>query len=414
VSARATIAHVDMDAFFVSVEVLDDPSLGGRPVVVGGAGDRGVVAAASYEARAFGIHSAMPSARVRRLCPHAVFVPGRHHRYAEISQRVMAIFADVTPLVEPLSLDEAFLDLTGAERLLGPAPEIAAEIRRRVRRSEGLDCSVGLATTKLVAKLASAAAKPRVVGRRVEPGPGVTVVQAGREREFLAPLPVRALWGVGPKTFERLNRLGISTVGELAGLPLELLVTTVGDAHGRHLHAVANARDHRRVEPARAIKSLSHEETFARDLVAPDDLDRELVRLADAVAARLRGAGLAGRTVQVKVRFGDFRTLTRSVTLDGAVDRSAPILDAARRLLAVVDTSPGVRLLGVGVASLGAQRGEQLTFDSLGAIRPVAEPAVDEIRQRFGSGAIGPASLVEAAGLHRKAQGDQQWGPDQA
>ena len=404
---RATIAHVDMDAFFVSVEVRDDPSLKGRPVVVGGAGPRGVVAAASYEARVFGIHSAMPSTRARRLCPHAVFVPGRHHRYAEVSRSVMAIFAEVTPLVEPISLDEAFLDLTGAERLLGPAPEIAQRIRRRVWEVERLTCSVGLATTKLIAKLASEAAKPVVRGGRVERGLGVKVVDPGTETDFLAPMPVRALWGVGPRTHERLSRLGITTVGELAALPLDALISAVGDAHGRHLHAVANARDDRRVEPDRPVKSISAEETFAADLVDPLDLHRELVRLVDTVAARLREAGLAGRTVGIKVRYGDFSTVTRATTLDGAVDGTAVVLQAARRLLDSLDVSPGVRLLGVGVSSLGRQRSEQLSFESLtgaassggrGAGRPSVDPAVDAVRRRFGAGAIGPTTSSGGSG----------------
>jgi DNA polymerase IV len=407
----ATIAHVDMDAFFVSVEVRDDPSLAGKPVVVGGSGDRGVVAAASYEARVYGIHSAMPSARARRLCPGAVFVPGRHDRYAEVSRSVMAVFRDVTPLVEPLSLDEAFLDLTGAERVLGPAPSIADQIRRRIRETEGIGCSVGLATTKLVAKLASAAAKPRVVGRRILPGLGVKVVEPGTERAFIGPLPVQALWGVGPRTHEKLRRLGIATVGELADLPLEIVIGAVGDAHGRHLHAVANARDDRRVEPDRPTRSVSNEETFARDLVEAAEIERELVRLTDAVAARLRAAGLAGRTVQLKVRFPDLRTITRSVTLDGPVDGTAELLAAARGLLAPLDCSPGIRLLGVGVSGLDAGSARQLSFDSLLAARPVTDPVIDEIRERFGPDAIGPASLVGEGGLRRKRRGDQQWGP---
>jgi DNA polymerase-4 len=409
---RATIAHVDMDAFFVSVEVRDDPSLRGRPVVVGGAGDRGVVAAASYEARVYGIQSAMPSARARRLCPHAVFLAGRHDRYAEVSRSLMAVFREVTPLVEPVSLDEAFLDLTGAERLLGPAPAIAQRIRRRVWDEQQITCSVGLATTKLVAKLASGAAKPVVVGRRVEPGSGVEVVRPGSEQAFLRPLPVGALWGVGPRTAERLARLGITTIGELADLPLAVLVASVGDAHGRHLHAVAHGRDDRPVEPERPVKSISHEETFARDLTDRDDLHRELVRLTDAVTARLRAAGLTARTVQLKVRFPDLRTVTRSCTLAGPVDAAAEVLAAAHALLASVELAPGVRLLGVGVSGLGAGQPCQLSFDTLAEPRPAVDPVVDRVRQRFGPGAIGPASLLGAGGLRRKRPGDQRWGPD--
>ena len=395
---RATIAHIDMDAFFVSVEVRDDPSLQGRPVVVGGAGDRGVVAAASYEARVYGIHSAMPSARARRLCPAAVFLPGRYGRYAEVSRTVLGLLRDVTPLVEPLALDEAFLDLSGAERLLGPAAAIARRLREQVWEAERLTCSVGLATSKLMAKLASEGAKPRIARGRVEPGAGVVVVEPGTETAFLAPLPVRALWGVGPRTADKLSRLGITTVGELAGLPLVTLIAAVGDAHGRHLHAMSNARDDRPVEPDRPTKSISAEETFTRDLTEPDDLQRELGRLVDAVATRLRHAGLAGRTVGIKVRFGDFSTLTRATTLDGSVDTTALILQAARRLLDSLDVAPGVRLLGVGVSGLTAERTEQLTFDSIALTRPSTDLAVDAIRERFGSGAIGPAAVVAGGG----------------
>jgi DNA polymerase-4 len=390
-----------MDAFFVSVEVRDDPSLRGLPVVVGGAGDRGVVAAANYEARVHGIHSAMPSARARRLCPGAVFLPGRYGRYAEVSRTVLAILRDVTPLVEPLSLDEAFLDLSGAERLLGPAPAIARRLREQVWEAERLTCSVGLATSKLMAKLASEAAKPRIERGRVQPGAGVVVVEPGTETDFLAPLPVRALWGVGPRTADKLSRLGITTVGELAALPLATLIAAVGDAHGRHLHAMSNARDDRPVEPDRPTKSISAEETFARDLTDREDLQRELGRLVDIVATRLRSAGLAGRTVAIKVRFGSFSTVTRATTLDGSVDVTAVILQAARRLLDLVDVAPGVRLLGVAVSGLTVERTEQLTFDSVAPSRPSTDVAVDTIRQRFGTGAIGPAA---AAGSGQRSE----------
>jgi DNA polymerase-4 len=405
-----SILHVDMDAFFVSVELLDDPSLRGKPVIVGGSGERGVVAAASYEARAFGVFSAMPSTRARRQCPDAIFLKGRYWRYQEVSAAVFDIFRSVTPLVEGISLDEAFLDVSGARRLLGDGPAIAAELRQRVLEEQGLTCSVGVAPRKLIAKLASEAAKPKASAAGPVFGSGVFVVTEADELSFLHAHPVGALWGVGPATRSRLDRLGVRTIGDLAALPEEAVVAALGKAAGSHLHALAWARDERPVVPESRVKSIGHEETFSSDHYTHESLDRELVRLGDAVATRLRKAGVAGRTVQIKVRFHDFRTITRSETLPEAVDDAPALVRTARRLLAGVDPSSGVRLFGLSVAQLSDDAAHQLTFDEVettgwtGATR-----AVDEIRDRFGDAAIVPATL---AGQRPKRRGDTQWGPE--
>jgi DNA polymerase-4 len=419
VTARA-ILHVDMDAFFVSVELLDHPELRGRPVIVGGAGNRGVVAAASYEARAYGVFSAMPSVRARRLCPSAVFLPGRHHRYAEVSTSVMAIFRSFTPLVEPLSLDEAFLDVTGSLRLFGDGPSIAADIRRQVADELDLTCSVGVASTKFIAKLASEAAKPAASPAGPVPGLGVRVVPDDSVHDFLRPLPVSALWGVGPATLTRLRALGVRTVGDLADLPVDAVVSAVGRAHGTHLHQLANGIDDRPVEPDRAPKSIGHEETFATDHTDRATLERELVRMGDSVASRLRAHGLAGRTVTIKVRFGDFRTITRSCTVADPIDTASALVREAKALLNGVDPSPGVRLLGVHASGLVPDGPRQLRFDELldaagpgpAADWSGAESAVDEIRARFGDDVIGPAALAGPDGVRRARPGDQPWGPD--
>jgi DNA polymerase IV len=406
------ILHVDMDAFFVSVELIDHPELRGRPVIVGGEGNRGVVAAASYEARSFGVHSAMASTRARRLCPHAVFLAGRHDRYAEVSRDVMAVFGSFTPLVEPLSLDEAFLDVRGARRLHGSPTAIATAIRRRVLDEIDLTCSVGIAPSKFVAKLASEAAKPRPSVEGPRPGLGIKLVRASEVDAFLSPLPVSALWGVGPATLERLTRLGVITVGDLAELPVDAVTRSLGQSLGAHLHALANGIDDRVVEPDRRPKSVSHEETFAHDHHRRETLEREVVRLADAVGSRLRQHDLSGRTVTLKVRFSDFHIVTRSQTLPSPTDSTSVITREAKGLLAGVDPSGGVRLLGVGVSGLVEGGARQLALDEVDALGwDDATQAVDAIRSRFGADAIGPATLADEGRLRIRRQGDAPWGP---
>jgi DNA polymerase-4 len=414
VTARGgrTILHVDMDAFYASVEQRRRPELRGLPVIVGAPGARGVVAAASYEARVFGIHSAMSSVQAQRLCPHAVFVGGDHDHYAEVSRAIMAIFGSFTPLVEALSLDEAFLDVTGARRLHGDGPTIAAAIRAQVLEQEGLTCSVGVAPSKFVAKLASEAAKPRVGRRGPEPGLGVKVVGPDEVLAFLRPLPVQALWGVGPKTLEKLHRIGVDTVAELASLDERDAIASLGAANGAHLRRLAHGIDDRDVVPAQRPKSICHEETVARDHHSLDTLHQQLVRLGDSVAGRLRGAHVAGRTVSIKVRFHDFRTITRSVTLPSAVDTGPDVVRAASELLDRIDPTPGVRLLGIHVSQLVDGAARQLSMDDIEAPSwDDATGAIDAIRARYGSGAIVPASLAGPDGIRVKRRGDQQWGP---
>ena len=412
-----------MDAFYVSVELVRRPELRGAPVVVGGTGRRGVVAAASYEARSFGVHSAMPSAQAQRLCPHAVFLAGDHDLYAEVSRRVMAVFHDVTPLVEPLSLDEAFLDVSGALRGQGVAPQIAKRLRQRIYDEEQLTCSVGIAPNKFLAKLGSEEAKPKASRSGPIYGPGVFEIEPGGELAFLEPLPVRKIWGVGPATGQRLASLGIETVGELRAMPERRLIESLGSAQGRHLHALAHGRDERPVETGRGTKSISVEETFAHDISSRDQLDTELVRQSDGVALRLRRSDLAARTVQLKVRFGDFSTITRRRTADAPFTSPAAVLALARALFAEIDVSRGVRLLGVGVANLLTDPGHQLSLNldltdteagtvEVTEIDTRADQVVDDVRERFGAGAIGPASAAVDGTLRVKRRGEQQWGPN--
>ena len=418
VSEGLDVLHVDMDCFFAAVEVLDDPSLNGRPVIVGGTGTRGVVAACSYEARSTGVRSAMPMAEARRRCPSAVVLAGRHDRYGEVSSELHSIFHEFTPVVEPIALDEAFLDVSGSHRLFGTSFEIAHSIRHRVRDVLHLDCSVGVARTKLIAKLASRAAKPTASPEGPRPGPGVVVVRMEDEIEFLHPRPVSDLWGVGPRTAERLNRYGIHTIADLASLDQAAVTRLVGRAAGTQLFALAAAEDDRPVVADRALKSVGHEETFATDHYEAGSLQSELVRLSDSVGDRMRAAEVVGRTVTLKVRFGDFSTITRSHSLKGSLLSSSEISRVATALLAGVDVSPGVRLIGVSVSSLEpreAASGRQLELLDPNVTSAVArgdvDAAVGAIRDRYGAGAVGPAAVVGPTGLRVKRLGDAQWGP---
>lgn len=414
-STETPILHVDMDAFFASVEVVRRPELRGRPVVVGGEGDRGVVAAASYEARAFGVRSAMPSTRARRLCPDIVFLRGDHRLYGEVSGRIMEVFRRYTPLVEPLSLDEAFLDVSGASRLHGSPEKVAVAIRNDLSESESLTCSVGVAPNKFLAKLASGQAKPKAGLAGPVFGTGIAVVAADGVEAFLDPLPVQAVWGVGPRTFERLERFGVRTVADLRGVPADTLVSALGRAVGSQLWRLARGIDDRTVEPEQVTKSIGHEETFARDLADPLEIRRHLVRMVDAVARRARSTGVAGRTVSVKLRYPDFTTMGRSHTLADPTDLAVEILEVATGLVDSVDTTPGIRLLGVSLGNLQDGSVRQLRFNDIEVAEGrapgwrAAEGAVDEIRERFGNSAIGPAVADE---LGPKEIGDSQWGPE--
>lgn len=394
------ILHVDMDAFYASVEQRDDPSLRGRPVVVGAAGGRGVVAAASYEARVFGVHSAMPMVRARRLCPDLVIVGGRFERYREVSRAVMAIFRDVTPLIEPLSLDEAFLDVAGSVRLFGEPWVIGEAIRTRVRTELELPCSVGVGPTKSVAKLLSDRAKPD----------GLLHWRADEVVARLRPLPVEALWGAGPRTVERLEAFGYHTIGQLADADLPTLQRVIGHAAGAHLHALARGEDPRRVHSAEPARSVSAERTFDDDLDDPSELRTHVLRLAEKVGRRLRSSGTAGRTVTLKVRFASFETVTRSATLTAPTDRTRDIVTLALELLDGLRLERvRVRLLGVGVSKLGDGDGaRQLTLGGDDAATDAVlaptfgdprweriDQVADSVADRFGTIGVSYASLLD-------------------
>lgn len=382
-----SILHVDMDAFYASVSLLDHPELVGRPVIIGGTAHRGVVLSATYEARALGVHSAMPMARARRAAPQAVVIEPDFRRYSDASAGVMALFGSITPLVEPISLDEAFLDISGARRRLGSPRQIGQLIRDRVHDEQGITCSVGVAASKFVAKLASTLSKPD----------GLLVVPPDRVIEFLHPLPVGSLWGVGDKTAETLHRLGLTTVADVAATPAQTLSRVLGAAAGRHLWELAWGRDPRPVVPREPDRSIGAEETFGTDVDDSDVVTRELLRLSDKVAARMRARGYVGRTVQLKVRFADFTTITRSRTLKDPTDVARDIYTAVGGLFAALDLQRArIRLVGVRVSGLVDEETapQQLLLGDTGPGWRDAEQAVDRIAERFGRDAVKPARLV--------------------
>lgn len=392
----ATILHIDMDAFYASVELLEHPELVGRPVIVGHASARSVVTAATYEARRFGVNSAMPMALALRRCPQAVVLEPHFERYTRFSGIVMGLLRDVTPLVEPLSIDEAYLDVAGALRLMGTPWQIGTRLRERVYSETGLRASVGAASTKYVAKLASSRAKPD----------GLLVVPAASTLEFLHPQPVSALWGVGPKTEEQLSRLGLRTVGDVAAFPLDGLTRAVGAAMAAQLHELSWGRDARAVTLEREEKSVGHETTFETDIVDPDTLHRTLLSLSDGVAVRLRRAGVKGRTVSLKLRFDDFTTITRSRTLADPTDLAKRLYEEARSLYdaANPDRRP-VRLIGVRAEQLTGDTAALGLWDDDGAWRD-AEQTLDAVADKFGHGAVRPAALLHKRPLRRYGHGD--------
>lgn len=383
---HSTILHVDMDAFFASVSELDYPQYKGKPLVVG-AGARGVVLSANYAARKFGIKAAMPVSRAQRMAPNAIFIPPDHERYSQVSRKVMEIFYEFTPHVEPLSLDEAFLDVTGSRKLFGSGRNIAELIRKRVFASEKITCSVGIATTKFIAKLASGRCKPN----------GILEIAHDRVLTFLHPLPVSEIWGVGPKTNEELQALGLRTVADIANTPLETLKRALGPSSGVSLYELAWARDYREVVADAPEKSISAAETFAYDLEDQDEIFRELLRLTERAGARLRARSLRSKTIGLKVRFSDFSNLTRSKTLPLSISGSHEIYEVVKDLyLGLQIAGSRIRLLGVSLEQLVDQSGavEQLELGEREVGWSQAQVAIDRAIARFGSGSVKPARLV--------------------
>ena len=384
--AKATILHVDMDAFFASVAERDNPELKGKAVVIG-MGTRGVVSAANYEARKFGIHSAMPVGRARRLAPHAIFLPVDMPRYQEVSEHVMEIFHSFTPWVEPISLDEAFLDVTGSEKLLGTGREIAVAIRKKVEEQEGITCSVGIAPSKFIAKLASAHCKPN----------GMLEITTDRILTFLHPLPIQAMWGVGPKTAEVLERLGLRTIEDIAKLPRATLIRALGEANGASLYELAWGRDYRDVTPEEPDRSISAAETFPQDLDNPEEILTEFLRLTERATARLRDRGLFAKTISIKVRFADFSTINRSKTLPLPIDSTHDVYEVAKGLYQGLRIERArLRLVGVSLENLSEGAPHQMMLGEREVGWRQAEGAMDQARARFGKGSVRPARLIKA------------------
>ncbi|MGA0082232.1 MAG: DNA polymerase IV [Candidatus Nanopelagicales bacterium] len=386
--SESNILHVDMDAFFASVELRDRPELKGLPVVVGHSGGRGVVTSATYEARKFGIHAAMSMTEAIRKCPKAIFIEPNHEKYSEVSEKLQEIYLSFTPLVEPLSVDEAFLDVSGSRKLIGAPIEIGKKLREKVFQEENITCSVGIAPTKFIAKLASTRAKPD----------GLIVVSPKEVIDFLHPLPVGALWGVGGKTEEVLKRLGLFKVADIANLPLKTLKRALGEGIAEHLHELSWGKDERSVETNEPEKSVGNEETFSKDLDQAEDILREVLRLSEKVAARLRQAGLMGRTITLKVRFSNFSTITRSKTLLDPTDVAKEIYEVAKSLFEGLKLDQvRVRLVGVRVEKLVEedQANRQLMLGESEKGWREIDKASDKANARFGEEAIKPARLIE-------------------
>jgi DNA polymerase-4 len=382
----ATILHVDMDAFYASVEERDDPKLKGKAVVVG-VGKRGVVSAANYEARKFGIRAAMPIYKAKALAPHAVFIAPNMARYAEVSEQVMAIFRDVTPHVEPISLDEAFLDVTGARRLLGSGIEIADQIRKRVEKDLGITCSVGIAHNKFIAKIASGHCKPN----------GVLEVDPDKMLEFLHPLAANEIWGVGPKTNELLEKMGLFTIADIANTPRSTLIRVLGQASGASLYELAWGRDYRDVITEHAEKSISASQTFDVDLYQPEEILKEFLRLTEKSADRMRAKGLATNTISIKVRFADFKTISRSRTLDLPTTGTQEIFEVAKSLYLGLELDRVlVRLVGVSLDSLVVNDDvTQMVLGERTSSWQQADRAIDRVKAKFGRSSLRPARLVD-------------------